>query len=136
MSTRVGLGLDLTRPSSYQLSFGPQHKFNLILRLSPCPQHNPKPTCTQAPSYLASASSYARSFWGEEEQRPPPALQPSTHSMEIDVNPDLPTTTIQLCTIDGRRVKVRVRAKTRLVPRSGLAPRAGSGLRDTKHVCV
>jgi len=58
---------------------------------------------------------YAASYWnGPEEEKPPPPLEEPTHSMEIDTNPHLPIVMVQLKTIDGRRVNVRMNSTHRV----------------------
>ena len=41
-------------------------------------------------------------------------MQQDTHAVQIDINPDLPTCRVQLCTIDGRRVGVTVNGEHRI----------------------
>lgn len=79
-------------------------------------------------SVSANASwEYAQSWWVGAPEKPKPELKPSTHAAEaVDVDRSLPVVTVQLVTIDGRRVKVEVNATHRIsqlkMIANGLAP--------------
>jgi len=73
-------------------------------------------------SSLPSAAE-ASYWWGgeEKEEKPQAPLQPASHHMQADLDPALPVVTVQLLTVDGRRVNIQVNTTHRVAQLKAMA---------------